>query len=619
MSDLQTQTFDYQALDAETRIVVQQKTGEIKSLVKKTAETIIEIGQKLIEVKERLGHGNYKTWLEAEFGWSQDTANRFVNVAGRFAGQIPQIAEFAPSALYLLAAPSTPNEAVEEALSRAANGESIGHKDAKAIVAAHKPQRLADGYYLFNKTTHVIYDRAFTDRGEVIRYADRLVIDWCDAAIGMAMLRDGYQLKPFHKGFDDLVKMLPSPSSRPNRFTPPTPPDMSDIADVPGDDGERGITREEYESFEDDNDGFDDEDDYDDNDAEYPGGFDDDDDEIDEDEQPPAAPIDLKPNRAYLWCEHREAATDPLHAYVCIMSFDQADAATRWAQDVMGFFCPVSYGDVLIDHISRKRRPYTIMKMEDFISRFGRKPQPTQTPILVGAPLTDKQMGDEILSRLHVAGIWDGKTRINIHALPELYREVMGGYPVTALIPVRRNNEIYVYLPQYAPAAEQPVDPLLTSDSDEWYTPKHIIAAVLQALGGAIDLDPCNSPRPNVPANRWFDKHDDGLNQNWTASTLYMNPPFSLVDRFIARLADEYEAGNIGEAITLVAARTDTAWFRRLAAYPRCFIAGRLRFLSPNGESSTATFPSVAIYLGTDLNRFAEAFKTLGDIYIMWR
>lgn len=51
---LTTGTFDYSGLDAEARIVVQQRTGEIKSLMRRTASDIVEVGQKLIEVKERL-------------------------------------------------------------------------------------------------------------------------------------------------------------------------------------------------------------------------------------------------------------------------------------------------------------------------------------------------------------------------------------------------------------------------------------------------------------------------------------------------------------------------------------------------------------------------------------
>ena len=126
--------FDYNALDDGMRIL--KRTDEIKVLVKRTADDIIAIGERLLEVKALLPHGAFGDWLSAEFDWSQDTAGRLMNVASRF-GDIPQIADFAPSALYLLASPSTPESARQEAVGLAQAGETITHTEAKAIVSAH--------------------------------------------------------------------------------------------------------------------------------------------------------------------------------------------------------------------------------------------------------------------------------------------------------------------------------------------------------------------------------------------------------------------------------------------------------------------------------------------------
>jgi len=133
----QLSLFDYQALDAETRIVVQQRTGEIKALMKRTVSDIIEIGEKLIEVKERLGHGHFGGWLEAEFEWSERTARRYISVAETFKSDTVSDLRFDAKALYLLAAPSTPDEARAEAIERAEAGETITHARVKEIVAEH--------------------------------------------------------------------------------------------------------------------------------------------------------------------------------------------------------------------------------------------------------------------------------------------------------------------------------------------------------------------------------------------------------------------------------------------------------------------------------------------------
>ena len=142
----QTPLFDYAALDTETSTLVQQRTDEIKALMRRTAEDIIVIGRKLAEVKEHLGHGRFLDWLAAEFGWHRFTANRFMQVAEVFSDlEMSQIVTFAPSALYLLAAPSTPETARAEALERAAAGEAITHGRARGILARHQAFPLTAG------------------------------------------------------------------------------------------------------------------------------------------------------------------------------------------------------------------------------------------------------------------------------------------------------------------------------------------------------------------------------------------------------------------------------------------------------------------------------------------
>lgn len=130
--------FDYGALDAETRVAVQERTAEIKALMKRAASDIIEIGQGLIEVKGRMPHGSFRSWLDAEFDWSYELAVRFMRVAETFNSVNFTDLRFAPSALYLLAAPSTPESAREEALQRAEAGESITHGLAREIVGNHR-------------------------------------------------------------------------------------------------------------------------------------------------------------------------------------------------------------------------------------------------------------------------------------------------------------------------------------------------------------------------------------------------------------------------------------------------------------------------------------------------
>ena len=126
-------SFDYASLDAETSQFVQEQAGAIHSIMKRTVESIFEIGHKLIEVKERLGHGRFGDWLEAEFAWTDRMARKFMQVAETFKSENFSDLPFAPSALYELAAPSTPEQARLEAIARAEAGEPITNKTAKAL------------------------------------------------------------------------------------------------------------------------------------------------------------------------------------------------------------------------------------------------------------------------------------------------------------------------------------------------------------------------------------------------------------------------------------------------------------------------------------------------------
>lgn len=131
--------FNKNVLDAETREYIDARANEIRHAMRRTAQDIVFIGSVLADVKSRIGHGNFVGWIEDEFGMAERMAQRFMNVATRFKPDKLSDLTIAPSALYLLAAPSTPDEAVDEALERAEAGESITHSAAKEIVDGYKP------------------------------------------------------------------------------------------------------------------------------------------------------------------------------------------------------------------------------------------------------------------------------------------------------------------------------------------------------------------------------------------------------------------------------------------------------------------------------------------------
>lgn len=155
--------------------------------------------------------------------------------------------------------------------------------------------------------------------------------------------------------------------------------------------------------------------------------------------------------------------------------------------------------------------------------------------------------------------------------------------------------------------------PLFTSDSPEWYTPTDILNRV-QAVMGAIDLDPCSNSNtaPNVPAAQHYTAADNGLTKDWNGR-VYMNPPYGReIVEWIEKVVNEFKTGHITQALVLVPSRTDTEWYRMLRDYPRCFINGRLKF---SESENAAPFPNMVVSLGCDRSQFIAVFGAIGDVY----
>ncbi|MBD2252787.1 DUF3102 domain-containing protein [Nostoc parmelioides] len=137
-------SFDYSILSPEQRSLVEQRTSEIREQLRRTAQDIWEIGQSLAEVRAQLKHGQFETWLKAEFGWSRRTAYNFINVYETFGNRanLAQI-DIATSALYLLAAPSTPQNLREQYIEEAKAGKRITHKELVQNIK-HQQEKVAE-------------------------------------------------------------------------------------------------------------------------------------------------------------------------------------------------------------------------------------------------------------------------------------------------------------------------------------------------------------------------------------------------------------------------------------------------------------------------------------------
>jgi hypothetical protein len=126
--------------------------------------------------------------------------------------------------------------------------------------------------------------------------------------------------------------------------------------------------------------------------------------------------------------------------------------------------------------------------------------------------------------------------------------------------------------------------------SDEWYTPSHIFAA----LAERFDLDvaaPAAGPR-HVPCVEWISR--DSLSVVWRGF-VWMNPPFGARNGLVPWLDKFFAHGN---GIALTPDRTSAPWFQD--ALKRCdavlFVAPKVKFERPDGTVGASPGHGVALF-----------------------
>lgn len=134
--------FDYTQIDEACRDEVQAAARSIHQLERGVMTGLIAIGKRLIEVKGMLPHGQFAEWCEAEFELQPRMAQNLMNVAREYGdGQKRNIISlFSPTVGYLLAAPSTPEDARAEVEQAAASGQRVTVEFAKEVVRKARPE-----------------------------------------------------------------------------------------------------------------------------------------------------------------------------------------------------------------------------------------------------------------------------------------------------------------------------------------------------------------------------------------------------------------------------------------------------------------------------------------------
>lgn len=116
-----------------------QLDQELAALGRKTAEVAFNYGRIFFEMRSVLAPvGLFQSWIKAR-GLDDSTVNRYLNIYSRFKEDPSQIEIFGSSSvLQILAKPSTPLSAIEEARQRAAAGENLTTASVAQIASRHQ-------------------------------------------------------------------------------------------------------------------------------------------------------------------------------------------------------------------------------------------------------------------------------------------------------------------------------------------------------------------------------------------------------------------------------------------------------------------------------------------------
>jgi hypothetical protein len=114
--------FDYACVEPS---VANFLKGEAERLRRHYSGSIIQVGKALVGTKRYLQHGAFIEWVEFEAGIPARTAQAYMRVAKWVSGKSAIVAHLPPSILYLLSAPSTPEQFSHDVVDRADAGEKV--------------------------------------------------------------------------------------------------------------------------------------------------------------------------------------------------------------------------------------------------------------------------------------------------------------------------------------------------------------------------------------------------------------------------------------------------------------------------------------------------------------
>jgi hypothetical protein len=141
--------------------VIAAATAEIKGLLRRTHEDVLEIGRQLNAIRLLIPKRKWQQWLKNEFGMSQPTAYRFMRIAKEFGDDIAfprnAIDRIDRHALFLLSDPNVSKALRLEVATRAQAGERVSHAAAREMMLNNSRKSLPKAPVIEGQTNIVSF------------------------------------------------------------------------------------------------------------------------------------------------------------------------------------------------------------------------------------------------------------------------------------------------------------------------------------------------------------------------------------------------------------------------------------------------------------------------------
>jgi phage N-6-adenine-methyltransferase len=139
--------------------------------------------------------------------------------------------------------------------------------------------------------------------------------------------------------------------------------------------------------------------------------------------------------------------------------------------------------------------------------------------------------------------------------------------------------------------------------TDEWVTPDWLYNRL--DADYHFNLDPCATIE-NAKCKNFYTQEDDGLSKLWRGKSVFINPPYTYIEKWAEKAHNESWWGDLQQSCTertitvlLVPARTDTRWFHKIIGHVSrlLFIKGRVKFknMADPTKLTPAPFPSIVM------------------------